>query len=220
MPLLRPTLLSIAALALVPASADARFLGSNLRGAPNVNFGCEAAPVLDPITGAPTLVRTGQRTCTYRHVGYLGSNRTTSLVPANGRIVRIRVRAGSNPAPLRLTIMSASSSLTNGFSCCTTRKFGRVFRPRPNRTTTIRTNTRVHRSNPNGSSQFNDVVAISAVGRGTLPLRDQGTAGTFAPGSALASFLYPAAAIGEPRVEDGKADGLDVLFAWDFRPAR
>jgi hypothetical protein len=218
--LIRPALLAFALTLLVPVAAEARFLGSTLRGPANVNFGCEAAPAFDPINGAPTLIATGQRTCTYRHVGYLGSNRITSLVPANGRIVRIRVRAGSNPAPLRLTIMSASSSLVNGFSCCTTRKFGRVFRPRANRITTIRTNMRVHRANPNGSSQFNDVVAISAVGPGTLPLRDQGTAGTFSNGSALASFLYPLAARGEPRVEDGKVDGLDVLLQWDFRPGR
>jgi hypothetical protein len=211
-----PVSLFVVALAL-PVSADAKFFGGRLNRAPNVGFGCELAPILDPITGAPTLAQTGQRTCTFRHVGYLYGNRITSIVPANGRIVRIRVRAGRNPAPLRLTILSASTSLGNGFSCCTALRFGPVFRPGANRVTTIRTNVRVHRSNPNGASQFNDVVALSAVGPGTLPLRDEGTAGTFTPGSALTEFWYPLTARGDPRVEQTRADGLDLLFQWDFR---
>jgi hypothetical protein len=202
----------------LPASADARFFGSTMNGPANVGFGCSLAPILDPISGVPTLAATGQRTCTFRHLGYIGNvTRVASLVPANGRIVRIRVKAGRNPAPLRLTIMTASTSLTNGFTCCTARKFGRVFQPRANRVTTIRTNVAVHRSNPNGSSQFNDVVALSAVGPGTLPMRDQGTAGTFTPGSAATALWYPLTARGDPRVEATSADGLDLLFQWDFR---
>jgi hypothetical protein len=216
----RSTLVALLALALtIPASAaDAKFFGSTMRGAANVGFGCELAPILDPITGAPTLAQTFQRTCTFRHLGYINNvTRIASLVPANGRIVRIRVKAGNNPAPLRLTILTASTSLSNGFTCCTARKFGRVFRPRANRVTTIRTNVRVHRSNPNGSSQFNDVVGLSAVGPGTLPMRDQGTAGTFSSGSAATALWYPLTARGDPRVEATSADGLDLLFQWDFR---
>jgi hypothetical protein len=218
---LRPTLLALTLLALVPAVADAKFLGSTMSGKANVPFGCGLAPILDPITGAPILAPTGQRTCTFRHLGYINNfTRVASLVPANGRIVRIRVKAGNNPARLRLTILTASSSLSNGFSCCTARKFGRVFRPRARRTTTNRTDMAVHRANPNGSSQFNDVVALSAVGPGTLPMRDQGTAGSFAPGSAATALWYPLTGIGDPRVEATTADGLDLLFQWDFRPSR
>jgi hypothetical protein len=203
--------------ATLPVTADARFFGGRLNAPANVGFGCEAAPVLDPITGVPSLFASGQRTCTFRHIGYINTNRITSIVPASGRIVRIRVRAGRNPAPLRLTILGASSSIANGFSCCTARRFGRVFRPRPNRVTTIRTNVRVRRSNPNGATQFNDVVALSAVGPGTLPMRDQGTAGTFTPGTALTALWYPLTGRGDPRVEAISADGLDLLFQWDFR---
>jgi glutamate-1-semialdehyde aminotransferase len=67
---------------------------------------------------------------------------------------------------------------------------------------------------------FNDVVALSAVGPGTLPMRDQGTAGTFASGSAATALWYPLTGIGDPRVEATTADGLDLLFQWDFRPGR
>ena len=213
----RAAIAAVVALALLPAAASAVFLGGNLNQPANVGFGCNLAPILDPISGAPTLAPTGQQTCTFRHVGYINSNRITSLVPANGRIVRIRVRVGSNPAPLRLTILGASSSLVNGFSCCTARRLGPVFRPRPNRVTTIPVNVPVRRSNPNGASQFNDVVALTAVGPGTLPMRDQGTAGSFASGTALTALWYPGTAIGDPRVEATTADGLDLLFQWDFR---
>lgn len=217
----RSLLLALALVAGVPAAADGKFLGSTMHGRANVGFGCSLAPILDPITGAPILAPTGQSTCTFRHLGYINNfTRVTSLVPANGRIVRIRVKAGNNPARLRLTILTASSSLLNGFTCCTARKFGRVFRPRANGTTTIPTNVAVHRSNPNGSSQFNDVVALSAVGPGTLPMRDQGSAGAFAPGSAATALFYPLTGLGDPRVEATTADGLDLLFQWDFRPAR
>jgi hypothetical protein len=217
----RSLIVAIVVLALAPAAADAKFLGSKMQGKANVGFGCSLAPILDPISGAPVLAPSGQTTCTFRHLGYINDfTRVTSLVPANGRIVRIRVKAGRNPARLRLTILTASSSLSNGFTCCTARKFGRVFRPRANGTTTIPTNMAVHRANPNGSSQFNDVVALSAVGPGTLPMRDQGTAGSFAPGSAATALWYPLTGIGDPRVEATTADGLDLLFQWDFRPSR
>ena len=54
-------------------------------------------------------------------------------------------RAGRNPAPLRVTILTSSSSVTSGYTCCTARRLGPVFRPRANRITTLRTNFRVRR---------------------------------------------------------------------------
>jgi hypothetical protein len=212
-------LTAVALLLAVPAAAQARWFGSKMRGAANVNFGCEAAPILDPITGAPELVSSGQRTCTYRHAGYLNTNRITALVPANGRIVRVRVRAGRNPAPLRVTILNASSSA--GFSCCTAIRKGRVFRPRANRVTTIATNFRVHNVvDTQRGFHTTDVMALTAVGPGTLPLRDVGGAGSYATGNPFAGFWYPGTAIGDPRVDQTTAGGLDLLFQWDFRHSR
>jgi hypothetical protein len=216
----RSTLAALVALALLPTAAHAVFLGSTLNGRVNTGFGCEAAPIYDPITGQPQLVASGQRTCTYRHVGYINSNRATSLVPGNGRIVRVRVRSGRNPAPLRVTILNSASG-SSGFSCCTADRFSRTFRPRANRTTTVRMNIPVQRTvDTQRGFVTTDVVALSAVGPGTLPLRDQGVGGQYVDGAALAGFWYPLTGRGDPRVDQTSHAGLDLMFQWDFRRRR
>jgi hypothetical protein len=159
-------------------------------------------------------------------VGYIFSNQITSQVPHSGRIKRIRVRAGSNPAPLRLTILGASSQLdlvtgrelAGTFSCCTARYLGPVFRPRANATTSRRANVRVVNTiDRRNQTRVVDVVGLSAVGPGTLPLRDQGVHGSFQAGLALANFWYPLTARGQPRVEASSMDGYDVLLRWTLR---
>ena len=71
-------------------------------GAPNANYGCESALIMGPLGGVQ-LAATNQVSCTYRHGGYLNSNRPTFIAPGSGRITAIRVRSGPNPAKLRLT---------------------------------------------------------------------------------------------------------------------
>lgn len=212
-------------LALAPATFAATY-GSSLSEPANVTFGCEAAPILDPITGAPTLVASGQASCTWRHIGYILSNKVTSQVPRSGRIKSIQVRAGANPAPLRLTILGASSQLdlvtgqelAGTFSCCTARYLGPVFKPRANAITRRRTNVRVVNTiDRRNLVRVVDVVALSAVGPGTLPLRDQGVHGSYQTGAALAGFYYPLTERGQPRVEGASMDGYDLLLRWTLR---
>jgi hypothetical protein len=219
----------VMSLALLAAgTADARWLGSTLSGRVNVNFGCESAPGYDPITGQPTLFTVNQSSCTYQHAGYIGSNRFTSLVPGNGRIVRFRVKSGRNPARLRLTILQGSSRITaqggeiqGTYTCCTARRVLRAFRPRARRTTTRRVNVRVFDDRDlQRGIHTTDIIAISAVGRGSLPLRAQGTSGSYSNGSAFARFWYPRTEVGDPRVEGGTFDGLDVMLQWDWRRRR
>jgi hypothetical protein len=197
-------------------AASAQSFGSNLRAAQNTIFGCDFAPILDPISGFPVLAPTGQTTCTMRNLGYLYSNKITSFVPSNGTITRIRVRSGANPAPLRLTISEGGPG-----TCCTARVFGKTFRPRANKVTSLDVNVNVKRSThklPNGQlAQITDVVGLTAVGPGTLPLHDEGTAGTFQAGSGLTQLWYPLTARGDPRVEGHTADGLELLFQWTFK---
>lgn len=213
------------ALATLAAPAGAANLGSALRSPANVGFGCEASPQPDPITGAIVLTPTGQTTCTVRSNGFIGSLRGSSVVPSSGRITRIRVRSGNNPAPLRLTILGAASSLNldgsqipGTFSCCTARRFGRTFRPRPNAVTTRNVNVRVFSQiDAKNLSKTSDVVGLSAVGPGTLPLNNQGLAGSFQTGAALLSAFYPLTAKGDPRVEATSMTGFELLFQWRFR---
>lgn len=225
----------LAALALVAAlvfspHASARWYGSDMRGAANATYGCESALVLGALGGFE-LAPTNQRSCTYRHSGYFGSLRPTAVVPGTGRIRRIQVKSGTNPARLRLTILSGSSrvdtftgaDLPGTYTCCTARYIGPAFRPRPNATTTRRVNVRVFNVR---SKQIqtrihsSDVVALSAVGPGTLPLSITPGLGGYANGTPLLTGYFPLTQIGEPRVEGYTLSGINLLFRWDFRPGR
>lgn len=212
------------------ATADARWFGSTLAGPPNAPYGCESALILGPIGGVQ-LAPTNQASCTYRHGGYLGSNRLGSVVPGNGRIVRIRVVSGPNPAPLRLTILTGSARIdtTTGadipgtYTCCTARYLGPAFRPRPNGTTTRRVNVPVFDTRSerlDNRTHATDVVAISAFGPGTLPLSIGNDVGGQSPGTPIAIGYWSATGRGEPRVDGYAMTGIDVLLAWDFRPSR
>ena len=83
-----------------------------MRGPANATYGCEAATVFGPIGGVQ-LAPSNQTSCTYQHGGYVGSQRLGSVVPSTGRIRRIRVLSGVNPAVLRLTILTGSSRIEN-----------------------------------------------------------------------------------------------------------
>lgn len=188
----------------------ARFFGSSL-GVPNLLIGPESAPILDPVSGAPTLVASGQTSCTLRHVGYLGSLQAGSVVPGSGIIRNIRVRCGPNPAVMQAVIMSGSPGLYG-----TALRTSRAFRPRANAVTTVRVDLRVTRS-LSGATNVIDAVGLNVFGPGTMPLRDQGTAGTFANGSALLQHWYPIVRRGEP--ENGRAyniDGVELLMSWEY----
>lgn len=219
---LLPLLPMIAAMSLVAAApADAARFGSSLRQPADAGFGCESVPTFDVFTGAPTLAPSGHTTCTVRSSGRIGSLKSWSAVPGKGRIVRISVRSGPSPAPLRLSVAAASTRENESggggdFLCCTVRYLGPTFRPRPNAVTTRRVNVRVS-AERDGNATYFDVVGLAAVGPGTLPLHDERTAGQFQQGSGLVSFGWPYVRRGETRIEQHRADGLELLFRWEFR---
>lgn len=219
-----------AALALaIAAPASASWFGSTMRGAANATYGCESALILGPLGGVE-LAPTNQRSCTYRHTGYVNSLRPTSIVPSSGRVTRIQVKSGPSPARLRLTVLTGSSrvstftgeDLPGTYTCCTARYVGPAFRPRANATTTLRVNVpvanvlskaiqnRIHSS---------DGLALSAVGPGTLPLSLTPAVGNLTPGAPLATGFFPLTRPGEPRVDGYTMAGIDLLFRWDFQPS-
>lgn len=216
-----------AALLAPPATAPAAWFGSTMQGPANAPYGCESATILGPLGGV-VLAPTNQTSCTYQHLGYLGSNRFGSVVPSSGRIVRIRVRSGPSPARLRLTILTGSAridtltgqDIPGTYTCCTARYVGPAFRPAPNRVTTRRVNVRVlvtRSTQLQLRTKTSDIVAISAVGPGTLPLRVDPNVGAIAQGAPQARGFWPATANGDPRVDGYGMAGIDVLFGWDFR---
>ena len=216
----------MATLGLLAAPASARWFGSTLRGSPNAGYGCETALIRG--TFGNQLSPTNQRTCTYRHGGYLFSNRPTFIAPGTGRVTRIRVKSGSNPAKLRLTVLTGSSRVDpftgrdqpGTYTCCTARFIGKPFRVAAGTTTTKKVNVRVHDVRDKRLRyriHSTDGVALSAAVGGTLPLYIGPNVGSFDPGTPLATGYWPRTAKGDPRVDGYSMSGIDLLFQWDFR---
>jgi hypothetical protein len=220
--------IAAALLALSAAPASARWYGSLLQGAPNANYGCESALVLAPLGGVQ-LSPTNQVTCTYRHAGYLYSNRPTFIAPGTGRITAIKVRSGPNPAKLRLTILTGSSrvdtttgrDLPGTYTCCTARFVGKPFRPKANATTTKKVNVKVFDVRDKRIRfriHSSDGVALTAVGPGTVPLQIHDDVGGYNPGTPMATGYWPYTRVGEPRSADGYSmTGIDLMFQWFFK---
>lgn len=221
-----PLVLIVAGVLALAGSASGAWFGSNMRGAPNTNYGCESALILGPIGGVE-LAPSRQVTCTYRSAGYLNSPRLSFLVPSSGWIKRIQIRSGANPAPLRLTILTGSSrvnaftgqDLPGTYTCCTARFIGPVIHPRPNGTTTKNVHIRVL-SVLNKAIQIRihstDGVGLSAVGPGTLPLHVDEAIGQIVEGEPITVGYWPLTRVGEPRVDGYSMTGLDLLFRWEF----
>lgn len=219
--------LACLALLALPATASATWYGSTMRGPANAQYGCEAATIFGPLGGV-VVSPTNQTSCTYQHLGYTGSLRPGSIVPSSGRIVRIRVRSGPSPARLRLTILTGSAridtltgqDIPGTYTCCTARYIGRAFRPRANAVTVRRVNVPVFVTRSTQlqvRTKASDIVAVSASGPGTLPLRIDPGVGTIAQGAPQARGFWSATAKGEPRVDGYGMTGIDVLLGWDFR---
>jgi len=229
---IRPRLALLVALGVVaalPAPASAGWYGSTMRGSVNATYGCSRAVVFGAVSGY-VLQPTHRSSCTYRHAGYVGSNRFTFLVPGNGVITKIRVKSGKHPAKLRLVVLTASSRVnpfTGGdqpgtYTCCTARAVGKAFRPRANRTTVRKVHVRVgsiRSKKLRYRIHSTDGLALSAYGKGTLPLHI-GRLGSFSTGTPGVVGFWPSTRVGDPRVDGYSVIGIDLLFGWYFRRGR
>jgi hypothetical protein len=206
--LLAPLVLTVSGVLALAGPASGAWFGSNMRGEPNAAYGCESALILGPIGGVE-LSPTRQVTCTYRSAGYLNSLRPSFLVPSSGWIKRIQIRSGANPAPLRVTVLTASSRVF----------IGQVIHPRPNATTTTKVHIRML-SVRDKSIQIRihstDGVGLSAVGPGTLPLHTDEAIGQIVEGEPITVGYWPLTRVGEPRVDGYSMTGLDLLLRWEF----
>lgn len=209
---IRPLVLLVVLSALAaPAAAHAALqtFGSTLGQTANMPFGCEARPY--PAANGATLIATGVASCNWWSAPATAAS--TYVPRGQGTIVSARVRSGDNPAPLRIAIFSSGSGL-----CCTAQAQSDVFQPAPNAVTPVALNL------PAGSGidtsrlggQYNDIVVVTAVGPGSLPVHDFGVHGTFDLSAPAASFLHPALVPNNSNTDVGWMDGFEVLLQVDW----
>jgi hypothetical protein len=222
-------LLAVVALAVIAAPASARWYGSTLHGKPNAKYGCKKA-LINGLYG-PVMSPTNQRSCTYRHGGYLYRNRRTFLVPGTGRVTRIRIKTGPHPAKARLTVLTGSSRVDpfsgqdqpGTYTCCTAHYVSRPFRLRPNRINKKRVNVKVYsdRSTEGGNDiHYTDGLALSFGSRGRVPLRITNKLGSYDAGTPLLTGYWPRTGKGDPRVDGYPMQGIDLMFQFNWKRKR
>ncbi len=130
----------------------------------------------------------------------------THLVPGPGYVTKVRVRSGANPAPLRITIIKrifqthpVTGQITDAVCCTGTGSESATFQPPPNTVHELTLNPplRVTTSpSQNGASGHHDIVAVSAMGPGDLPIASTGP-------HSLSEFSATAMQMFYPKVETG-----------------
>lgn len=205
---------ALAILSLLPASASAQTAKSQ-QGTPmslspaggDEAFGCESRfqPGLN-FAGIYEKQPTGVGSCTAFQPGV--SVADTHLVPGPGTVTKVRVRSGSNPAPLQVTVIKRlfqtnpnnPAEITDAQCCTGTGRNSATFQPTPNAVTEVTVNLPVTTTRSiNGASGHHDIVAISGVGPGNLPIASTGehslSAGTLRSTPTMQIFY--------PKVETG-----------------
>lgn len=221
--------LAVALTAVSAPAASAKWYGSTLEGKPNARYGCESA--LTSGTFGFQLSPTNQSSCTYRHGGYLFRNRFTFIAPGTGRITKIRIRSGPNPARARLTVLTGSSRVDpfsgrdqpGTYTCCTARYISRPFKLKANGITTKRTNVKVYDVRDKRLRfriHSSDGLALSFERGGTVPLKLTPALGSFDAGTPQLTGYWPRTGKGDPRVDGYPLGGIDLMFQWNWVRAR
>ena len=180
---------ALAILSLLPASASAQTAkpqqGTPMSLSPaegDEAFGCETR-FQAGFDSAGTYEKqpTGVDSCTAYQPGTTIAD--THLVPGPGTVTKVRVRSGSNPGPLRVTVIKRlfqtnpnnPAEITDAQCCTGTGRESATFQPTPNAVTEVTVNLPVTTSQSrNGASGHHDIVSISGVGPGNLPIASTG----------------------------------------------
>lgn len=132
------------------AFAQSQTGGSDLSQTPNT-FGCETKPTFteQSVNGDYSFVGSGQADCTWFQTGVVGnpSDPRTGAVPGDGRITRISVRSGPNPAQIRFTVARLFADSASGSrQCCFFAGESPLVQPAPNTISTFPVDLRVERN--------------------------------------------------------------------------
>ena len=170
----------------LPAAASAQSVerGSPLQrqpypGPPADGSDCDAQPNPSFDSSPYQFVNNGSPSCSWYQVGVSGPNFNSDprsgFAGATGRITRVQVRTGSNPAPLRFFIGRQITPAQNGNpagnpECCFFITEQGPFQPAPNAVSTFPVNLPVENSRE-PTIITNDFIGFSANSNtGTLPL--------------------------------------------------
>lgn len=190
----------------VPASASAltRTQGSPMDMTPATGaeaFGCESYWLSGNSQRFLWTVELGipMNSCSAFSVGTNSDN--THFVPGPGTVTTVRVKSGPNPAPLKVTVVkqlfqknpNPPHQITDTICCTGTGRESATFQPQPNAVTEYAANLQVTTTpSVNGASGHQDIVAVSAVGPGDLPLASTGPHTGFpTAGEASIQAFYP-----------------------------
>jgi len=215
---------ALALLSAGPATAQTT-KGSTLQNAPNTTFGCEVAPGTALFAPELILEPHGLPSCSWWSEGsaaVVGDPRS-SRVPGTGTVTKVRVRSGSNPAPIRIAILRSTDGM-----CCEAVRVTEPVQPAANRVSEFEVNLPVELvkgivPSTGETIAWTDMVGVSAAaGAGTLPIHDQGP-GTHTPEAAIsnpnvllsnmtAPELLPTDGI---RISGRGGPGYEVLLQFD-----
>lgn len=201
------------AMLLLPSSVQAISYtgGADLNRTSDAGFGCETQflPGYPPdFTYQPSPFPMGHTSCTMWSYTSDPNTKRTLGAPATGTVTKVRVKSGSNPAPLRAVIIrnlyqtnpNNPNEITDQ-QCCTTQVEGPTFQPARNTVSETVVNLPVQQVKPQGRlSGWGDLVAVTAVGPGELPLSSTGPHTSNAYGAPMVEVAYP-------RVQPGQASG-------------
>ena len=221
----------VATAALLPSPAHAQSKsnqGSPMSLTPAAGseaFGCETrwqAGFAPPV--AYERQPTGLTTCTAYQPGTTVEN--THLVPGPGSVTKVRVRSGANPAPLRITIVKRlfqthpiTGEITDATCCTGTGSESATFQPPPNSVHEVTLNPPLNVTtspSQNGASGHHDIVAVSAMGPGDLPIASTGPHSLSEISATAMQMFYPKVETGQQGQAQHDYVNYVVLMNYDW----
>lgn len=183
-----------------PASARTITFGANLSRAPDSPYSCDQ------------LNSFGYTTCSFESINF--STHESGFPPlGRGRITSFRVRVGPTTGPMQIVVEEAlrvpDASAPGGstYVCCKAMRASRIFTPRANAITRIRTNLRVVQSRrPNRNGVYVDDHLVLSVLAPGVPIP-----ASFDPNATLTGW-FPAWNVGEERTGPAGFSGATILF--------
>ncbi len=167
---------------------------------------------------------TGLTTCTAYQPGTTIDD--THLVPGPGLVTKVRVRSGANPAPLRITIVKrifqthpVTGQITDAVCCTGTGSESATFQPPPNTVHELTLNPPLQVTtspSQNGASGHHDIVAVSAMGPGDLPIASTGPHSLSEFSSVAMQMFYPKVETGQQGQAQHDYVNYAVLMNYDW----